>query len=186
MGMKERKKERERKKEKNSFAVLFALFLRVSESLSHPLTLWVSETVTLPSLSLTTFHLRFARVTQPCLSWALGAPVARLCTLGHWLFSLLTTCCRQTVLLVPVHHCTFFSLSQNIKCIKEQWNSATNKDSTTADRVEGWASAREKFDPLCMLLWVSVCVYEHKAQRKGINTKLLRVETGRHAWWNFF
>lgn len=137
--------------------------------------------------SSTTFHLLFFNnVTQPSLNWALGSSKACLLTLSHWLFSLLKTCCRQTVLLVPVHHCTLFSLSQNIKCIKEQWNSATNKASTTADRVDGWSLAREKFDPLCMLLWVSVCVCEHKAQRKWINTKLLRVETGRHAWWNFF
>lgn len=54
----------------------------------------------------------------------------------------------------------FFCFSQNIKCIKDQLNSATNKDSTTADRVDGWSTAREKFDPLCIML---LCV--SKGQR---------------------
>lgn len=95
------------------------------------------------------------------------------------------------MLSVLVHYCTFSCFSQHIKCIKDQWNSATNKDSTTADRVDGWSTAREKFDPLCiMFLCVSACVHvqdsTHKAQRGGINSMLLRVEPGRHVRWNFF
>jgi len=71
----------------------------------------------------------------------------------------LTTCCRQIVLSVLVHYCTFSRSSQHIKRIKDQRNSATNKDSTTADRVDGWSTARDKFDPLCiMFLCVCVCV----------------------------
>ena len=104
---------------------------------------------------------------------------------------LLTTCCRQIVPYVPAHYCTFSCFSQHSKCIKAHWNGATNKDSTTADWVDGWATAKEKFDPLCtMFPCVSVCVHagdsRHRAQRGGINSTLLRVEPGRRVWWNFF
>ena len=111
-----------------------------------------------------------------------GGPLAILCTPGPGFPWLLTTCCRQIVLSVLVHYCTFSCFSQHIKCIKDQWNSATNKDSTTADRVDGWSTAREEFDPLCiMFLCVSVCVHvedsTHKAQREGINSMLLKSGT---------
>lgn len=103
------------------------------------------------------FHLLFLSIypIYPCQTW--GAALPGLFALGpSW-----TTCCRQIVLLVLVHYCTFFfCFSQNIKCIKDQLNSATNKDSTTADRVDGWSTAREKFDPLCIML---LCV--SKGQR---------------------
>lgn len=130
-------------------------------------------------------RLSFTRLSVP-VSGPEG-PHTGLCALGPGFLWLLTTCCRQIVLLVLVHYCTFSCFSQNIKCIKDQWNSATNKDSTTADRVDGWSEAREKFDPLCIML---LCVHTkdstHKAQRGGINTMLVRVETGRHVRWNFF
>lgn len=71
----------------------------------------------------------------------------------------LTTCCWQIVPSVLVYYCTFSCFSQHNKCIKEQWNGATNKDSTTADRVDGWSTAREKFDPKSiMILHLCVCV----------------------------
>lgn len=92
-------------------------------------------------------------------------PLAVLCTPGPGFLWLLTTCCRQIVLSVLVHYCTFSFFSQHIKCIKDQSNSATNKDSTTADRVDGWSTAREKFDPLCiMFLCVSVCACTCRGQ----------------------
>lgn len=94
------------------------------------------------------FPLLFSSIypIYPCQAW--GAALPGLFTPRPSL----TTCCRQIVFLVLVHYCTFFCISQNIKCIKEQLNSATNKDSTTADRVDGWSTAREKFDPLCIML----------------------------------
>lgn len=126
---------------------------------------------------------------HPCVR-PLGAIRCALYSRAQGFLWLLTTCCRQIVLSVLVHYCTFSCFSQHIKCIKDQWNSATNKDSTTADRVDGWSTAREKFDPLCiMFLCVSACVHgedsTHKAQRGGINSTLLRVEPGRHVRWNF-
>ena len=46
-------------------------------------------------------------------------PLAVLCTPGPGFLWLLTTCCRQIVLSVLVHYCTFSCFSQHIKCIKD-------------------------------------------------------------------
>lgn len=104
-----------------------------------------------PSFISSSVHL-----SQPSLCQAPGGLLAVLLTPGSGSLRLLTTCCRQIVLSVLVHYCTFCCFSQHIKCIKDQWNSATNKDSTTADRVDGWSSARGKFDPLC-IMFLCVC-----------------------------
>lgn len=97
------------------------------------------------------------------------------------------------MLSVAAHYCTFSCLSQHIKCIKDRRNSATNKASTTADRVDGWSAARERVWSL--VYNVPACVYledsthsQHtqSTKRRGINSMLLRVEPGRHVWWNVF
>lgn len=91
------------------------------------------------------------------LSAHLSHPCVR--SRGHWLLArysravflrLLTTCCWQIVLSVLVHYCTFSCLGQHIKRIKDRWNSATNKGSTTADRVDGWSQARGGSLILCV------------------------------------
>lgn len=108
--------------------------------------------------------------SHPSLS---RAPQATRCSpcAGPGFLLLLRTCCWQIVLSVAAHYCTFSCLSQHIKCIKDEWNSATNKASTTADRVDGWSPARERVWSL--VYNVPACVYledsahtKHKERNK--------------------
>lgn len=111
--------------------------------------------------ALSIFHPSSVHLVHSSLCQAPRGPSGPLAAL--WL---LTTCCRQIVLSPLVHYCTSSCFSQHIKCIKAQWNSATNKDSTTADRVDGWSAAREGFD-LCAHVCVHVEHSRHKAQSGG-------------------
>lgn len=113
------------------------------------------------TLSSASFHPSFNSYSphpaHPSLS---GAPKATRCSpcAGPVFLLLPRTCCWQIALSVAAHYCTFSCLSQHIKCIKEWWNSATNKASTTADRVDGWSPARERVWSLVYNVPACVCV----------------------------
>lgn len=70
------------------------------------------------------------------------------------------------------------------QCNKQRLNHSWQSGRLVYSQREVWSSVYNV--PVCVCVYAHVEDSTHKAQRKGINSMLLRVEPGRHVRWNFF